>query len=85
MGYTKTKDNNVVYTYLVADDIASVEYSIFNQQLEIGDIIFIDCAYSTLFKGKLRVYNSELTVPKRIGEFCFNFKYAPNMSNLTNC
>lgn len=80
LGQTRTKDNSIVYSYLVADATASVEYSIFDQSLNVGDIIRINYAYSTLFKGKLRVYNSDLTEIKRIDEFCMNFKAVPNMS-----
>lgn len=80
LGHIKTKDNDMVYSYLVADDTGSVEYSIFNQSLHLGDIIMVNYAYATFFKGRLRVYNSELTVARRIGEFCFSFRTSPNIS-----
>ncbi|ELQ73978.1 putative nucleic acid binding protein [Trachipleistophora hominis] len=80
LGHIKTRDNDVVYSYLVADDTGSIEYSIFNQSLDLGDIIAINYAYATFFKTRLRVYNSELTVVRRVGEFNFEFKMSPNIS-----
>lgn len=84
LGYVRTKDGNIIYSYLIADDTGSVEYSIFDHELCIGDILSINHAYSTVFKGKLKVYNSELSNVRRIGEFCLNFKTTPNMSEIAD-
>lgn len=76
----KTKDESIVNTYLISDESGSIEYSVFDQELRIGDIIVADHAYVTFFKGKLRLFNSEITEIRRIGEFTMDFCIAPNLS-----
>lgn len=80
LGSLQTKDEKIVRTYLVADNTGSIEYSIFDQELNIGDIIKIKFGYVTFFKGKNRLLNSEITKIRRIGEFCMEFKREPNKS-----
>ncbi|KAF5141472.1 oligonucleotide oligosaccharide-binding fold containing 2b [Vairimorpha ceranae] len=65
---TLTKDNDKIYTYLVADESGSIEASIWNILLDIGDIIYIYDAYVSSFKERKRIFKSGNGYIRRIGE-----------------
>jgi ssDNA-binding replication factor A large subunit len=76
----KTKEGCLVRTYLVADESGSIEYSIWNEELNPGDIIRITNGYTTLFKNKNRLYNSKSTTVSRVSHFRKAFSLIPFMS-----
>ncbi|WUR03808.1 SOSS complex subunit [Vairimorpha necatrix] len=77
-----TKDNDKVYTYLVADETGSIEASIWNILLEIGDLICIEDAYVSLFKERKRIFKSGNGNIRRIGEIKKQFRLSEEHKNL---
>jgi hypothetical protein len=47
-----------------------------------GDILYINGAYTNLFKGQLILYEGKGGVVFKIGEYFFNFTEEPNISLL---
>ncbi len=83
----KLKNDQQIYQYLIADNTASVLCNFFDEVgrgLEIGDIIYISNAYSSLHKREMSLYSPRLnhgTIIK-LDEFFYTFKEYPNMSDL---
>ncbi|EPR78942.1 hypothetical protein SLOPH_1672 [Spraguea lophii 42_110] len=82
LGCGKTKEENPIYTYLVADETGSIEFGIWGTYLKVGDIINITMAYTTPYKGRVRLFSSYSSEVKRIGFFTKSFKPEPNMSDI---
>jgi ssDNA-binding replication factor A large subunit len=63
-----TKDNDKVYTYLVADETGSIEATVWNILFDIGDIIYFHDSYVSSFKSKKRLFVSGNGFVRRVGE-----------------
>ena len=51
---TITKNNQKIFTFWIADETASIFLNLFNETgeaLEIGDVVYLNGAYASLFKG----------------------------------
>ena len=48
--------------------------------IQPGDIIYINGAYTSLFKGNMILYEGKKGVKMKIGEFYFNFSEEKNVS-----
>lgn len=65
----KTKDNNIVITYVGADESGSIEVSLWDIVLIPGDIIYMHDSYTSIFKEKKRLFVSGNGYVRRIGSF----------------
>ncbi|KAK1348511.1 hypothetical protein CWI37_0379p0020 [Hamiltosporidium tvaerminnensis] len=74
---TTTKDKDIVRTYLISDETGSIEYSAWNIQFEDGDLINITGGYTSLFKGKTRLFNSKNSMINRNGKIRKVFSLEP--------
>jgi hypothetical protein len=62
-----TKDNDIVNTYLVADETGVIEASVWNEDINVGDIIYFYDAYTSVFKEKRRLFMSGNGYLRRVG------------------
>lgn len=62
-----TKDNDIVNTYLVGDETGTIEMSVWNENLQIGDIIYFYDSYTSIFKDKKRLFLSGNGYMRRVG------------------
>ncbi|TBU11028.1 hypothetical protein CWI38_1424p0020 [Hamiltosporidium tvaerminnensis] len=74
---TTTKDKDIVRTYLISDETGSIEYSAWNIQFEDDDLINITGGYTSLFKGKTRLFNSKNSMINRNGKIRKVFSLEP--------
>ena len=77
------KDGQVVHVFLAADQTGSVLLNLWNElgkDISSGDIVKIHNAYTSLYRGSLRLHGSKGGRTKRIGEFTMLFNETPCMS-----
>ena len=49
--------------------------------IKSGDILYINGAYTSLFKGKMILYEGKRGMKMKIGEYYFNFSESVNYSD----
>ena len=79
----RMKDNRTIHRYLVADRTASAYlnmYDQFGEYLQIGDIVYANGVYSTIFKDQQILYQGKFGLMLRLGEFFFEYQEQPNVS-----
>ncbi len=87
-GTTNNTNQGVVTNWLVADETASIYFSVWGDNtgsdtLSPNDIIHVKKAYATLFQGKsLLLYAGKYGSIEKIGEFNMLFTEHPNMSTI---
>jgi hypothetical protein len=87
-GTTHTTNQGTVVNWLVADETASIYFSVWGdntgcETLKENDIIQLRAGYATLFQGKnLILYAGRYGSIQRIGEFTMLFTETPNMSEI---
>lgn len=87
-GTTHTTNQGTVVNWLVADETASIYFSVWGdntggETLKENDIIQLRAGYATLFQGKsLILYAGRYGSIQRIGEFTMLFTELPNMSEI---
>jgi ssDNA-binding replication factor A large subunit len=69
-----TKDNDKVVTWLVGDETGTIEFSMWNCPLSIGDVISIVDGYTTQFQNKKRLFVSKAGGITRVRRFRKLFK-----------
>ncbi|KAJ1671634.1 hypothetical protein GGF44_000775 [Coemansia sp. RSA 1694] len=80
-----TRENQMIYTFLVADRSGSIIMNIWGDDgkyIRNGDIIRIEGAEAKLFKGFLQLTTAKFGKFKRVGEDTMLFKEQPNFSDL---
>ena len=83
-GGVQTKARNRITRFLVADQTASIYMNIFDELgdiLQVGDILYINGAYTSVFQDQLLLYEGKTGKIHKIGEFFFLFNDKPNMSD----
>jgi len=87
-GTTHATNQGTVVNWLVADETASIYFSVWGdntggETLKENDIIQLRAGYTTLFQGKsLILYAGRYGSIQRTGEFTMLFAETPNMSDL---
>lgn len=59
LGTQTLKNNSVIHKFLVADETACIFANFFDQQgedLKLGDIMYLNGGYASLFNGQLILY-----------------------------
>lgn len=78
-----TKENREVRTLLVADQSASINFSVWDEPSKLlapGDIVHLTKGYASVWRSCLMLYSGKNGTVHRIGEFCMNFNEKLNMS-----
>ncbi|KAF7684630.1 SOSS complex subunit B1 [Astathelohania contejeani] len=75
-----TKENEIVTTYLVADETGSIEFSLWNDTLEPGDIMYLSEGFTATFRGKVRLFLSPVSQLTRVCTFRKSFNLEPCVS-----
>jgi ssDNA-binding replication factor A large subunit len=70
----KTKDNDVVSTWLVGDESGTIELGLWNTVLNAGDVICLNGGYTSLFQGRKRLFVSKSGTISRTRTFRKIFK-----------
>lgn len=81
------KNEQKIFSFLVADQTGSIICNFYDEvgcMISIGDIIYIQSAYASLFKNSLILYTPKFEngIIVKIDEFYMAFIENPNMSNL---
>jgi len=80
----EVKGNQKVTQYLVADHTGSILCNYFGElgtKVQSGDIIYMEGAYVSLFKGNMILYTGKKASIYKIGRFFMPFKEIPRMSD----
>jgi ssDNA-binding replication factor A large subunit len=78
----KTKDNDRVVTWLVGDETGTIEFSVWNCMLGVGDVISVVDGYTTQFQGKKRLFVSKAGSITRARRFRKVFKVSEEHAGL---
>ncbi len=81
------KNEQKIFSFLVADQTGSIICNFYDEvgcMISIGDIIYIQSSYASLFKNSLILYTPKFEngIIVKIDEFYMAFIENPNMSNL---
>jgi len=79
------KEGGTVYTFLIADDSASMLATFWDEQggaLKAGDIILLRGGLVTLYKGHLRLACKRMGSLVKIDRFKMHFTETPNVSDI---
>lgn len=68
--------------YLIADESGCIEYGLYNNNLNCGDIIEIENGYANVKENRLRVFNGKNGIVKRVGRFRMKFNLENNYSEI---
>ena len=82
---TRLKNGNILTQFRVADKTGSILCNIIGEEgekLEPGNILYLDGAYTTLYKGRQMLYNGKKGLLLRMREFFFLFSESPNKSEV---
>lgn len=75
------KNDEFVKIYLLADETGCIEYGLYNNTLDIGDIIQLNNSYATFKNGRFRVFAGDNRNIRRSGSFRLLFTKEPNFSD----
>ena len=78
-----TDKGNVIHPWLVADETASIELTLYDEHGDAfrgGDIVRIINGYCTIHRNILKLYVGTSGQINRVGEFTMRYVEEPNMS-----